>query len=169
MESATGSVTTDGANTATVAGSYTFRPRGPLGLQPLGTDLPQEGARATIHTAGGVKEAGVAEAEAKEAVVEKARVRAKEEKAEKVGKAGKGDTSQIRRKLATIGGQAIVGENGVGSLTLRQSRRIAETSHEPVLVGVARTAISNTPSQEGRRHKDREQWQVRRQMEPPRG
>ena len=161
MGSATGSVTTDGANMATVAGSYTFRPRGPLGLQPLGTDLPQEGARARIHTAEEVKGAEEAEAEAKEAGAEKARVRAKAEKAEKAEKVARADTNRIQRKLATIGEQAIVGENGAGSPTLRQSRRIAETSHEPVLVGAARTAISNTPSQEWRRRREQERRQAR--------
>ena len=161
MGSATGSVTMDGVNTATVAGSYTFRSRGPLGLQPLGTDLPQEGARATIHTAEEVKGAEEAEAEAKEAVAEKARVQAEAERAEKAEKVARVDTNRIQRKLATIGEQAIVGGNGVGSPTLRQSRRIAETSHEPVLVGAARTAISNTPPREWRRHRAREQRRAR--------
>ena len=111
--------------------------------------------------AGVVMEAGVVEAEAREAVVVRERVRAREEKAGKVEKVEKGHTDKIQRKLATIGGQAIVGESTVSSLILRQHRRNVETSHEPVLVGVARTAISNTPSREGRRHKDREQWQAR--------
>ncbi len=57
MGSVTRSVTTDGVNTATIAGSHTVEARGQLGLRPPGTDLPQEEGRVTIHTAGVAKEA----------------------------------------------------------------------------------------------------------------
>ena len=164
MGSVTRSETTDGVNTVTIAGSHTVQALGQLGLRPLGTDLPQAGGRVTIHMVGVVKEAGVVEAEAREAVAVREGVRAMEEKAGKVGTVGKvgtGRTDRIQRKLATIGGLVIVGESTVSSLISRRHRKSVETSHEPVLVGVARTAISNTPSREGRRRKDREQWQAR--------
>ena len=150
MESVTRSETTDGVDTATIADSTTIQAQGQLGLQPLGTDLPQAGGRVTTHMVVVAKEAGVAGAEAKAVVAEREGAWAMEEKAEKVEKVEKVEkevTGRIRKKLATIGGPVIVGENTVSSLISKQHQKCAEISHEPVLVGVARTAVSSTPAQ----------------------
>ena len=67
MESVTRSETTNGVSTATIAGSHTTQALGQLELRPLGADLLQAGGRVTIRMVEVVREAGVVEAEAKEA------------------------------------------------------------------------------------------------------